>query len=81
MVVLWSGRLEDLDSALQLLYIVDIIRFWAEHTYKPIIGACLSRLEAIKAGRPPKPLANTLWQSQIPLNKEITPWLFRDYSQ
>ena len=61
---------------MQLLHIIDIIRFWAEYTYKPIIGACLSRLQAIKAGRIPVPLGDTLWKSQIALDESNTPWFF-----
>ncbi len=76
MVVLWSGRSEDSDGALQLLYIVDIIRFWAEYTYKPTIATCLSRLQAIKDGESPIPFEDTLWMSQIILNETNTPWFF-----
>lgn len=76
MVPLWRGSSEDRDSALQLLYIVDIIKFWAEYTYKPTIGACLSRLQAIKANASPVPLENTLWASQIAINAANTPWFF-----
>ena len=76
MVILWSGRSEDVDCAFQLLYIVDIIRFWAEHTYKPTIGTCLSRLQAKKAGESPVPFEDTLWKSQITLNEANTPWFF-----
>ena len=73
---LWSGCSKDIDEALQLLYIVDIIRFWAEYTYKPTIATCLSRLQAIKAGESPVPFEDTLWKSQIALNEANTPWFF-----
>ena len=76
MVLLWSGQSASSDGALQLLYIIDIIRFWAEHTYKPTIGTCLSRLQAIKAGRPSIPFEDTLWKSRIAINETNTPWLF-----
>ncbi len=76
MIVLWSGRIVDPDSALQLLSIIDIVRFWAEYTYKPAICTCLSRLQAIKDHRLPVPFENTLWRSQIAINQVNTPWLF-----
>ena len=80
MVVLWSGRSEKPNHALQLLHIIDIIRFWAEYTYKPTIGACLSRLQAIKTDGIPVPLRDTLWTSRITLNQLNTPWLFHQRS-
>ncbi len=79
MVPLWRGCSEDADSALQLLYIVDIIKFWAEYTYKPTIGACLSRLQAIKANALPVRLEDTLWKSQIAINVANTPWFFHQW--
>ena len=74
--MLWSGDLSDPDSALQLLYIIDIIAIWAEHTYKPIIGACISRLQTIMNSEALLPLDNTLWRAQIPINRLNFPWLF-----
>ena len=56
MVHLWSGVSKGTESALQLLSIVDLIRFWVDYTYKPLIGACISRLEAMKANKEPTPL-------------------------
>lgn len=76
MITLWRGCSEDPDSALQLLYVVDIIKFWAEYTYKPTIGACLSRLQAMKADALPVRLEDTLWKSQIALSMANTPWFF-----
>ena len=76
MVHLWSGVSKGEDSALQLLCIVDLIRFWVDYTYKPLIGTCISRLKAMKACRPPPPLDSTLWMLRIPVNWEHTPWVF-----
>ena len=76
MVHLWSGVSKGEDSALQLLCIVDLIRFWVDYTYKPLIGTCISRLKAMKAGRLPPLLDNTLWMLRIPVNWENTPWFF-----
>ena len=76
MVHLWSGVSKGEDSALQLLCIVDLIRFWVDYTYKPLIGTCISRLRAMKAGRPAPPLDSTLWMLRIPVNWENTPWFF-----
>ena len=76
MVHLWSDVTKDEDSALQLLCIVDLIRFWVDYTYKPLIGTCISRLEAKKACRPPTPLDSTLWKLRIPIDREQTPWVF-----
>ena len=76
MVHLWSGVSKGEDSALQLLCIVDLIRFWVDYTYKPLIGTCISHLKAMKACRPPPPLDSTLWMLRIPVNWEHTPWLF-----
>ena len=42
-----------------------------------MIGACISRLEAIKAGTQPTPLDSTLWKLRIPVDREQTPWFFR----
>ena len=75
-VELWSGNVSDKNQALQLLWIVDIVKFWAEYTYKPMIAACLARLKAQVDRRAEVPLKETLWQSHIPLNKETTPWFF-----
>lgn len=76
MVHLWSGVSKGEDSALQLLCIIDLIRFWVDYTYKPLIGTCISRLKAMKACRPPPPLDSTLWMLRIPVNWEHTPWVF-----
>ena len=76
MVHLWSGVSKGEDSALQLLCIVDLIRFWVDYTYKPLIGTCISHLKAMKARGPPPPLDSTLWMLRIPVNWEHTPWLF-----
>ena len=66
MVHLWSGVSKDEESALQLLSIVDLIRFWVDYTYKPLIGACISRLEAMKASKKPTPLDSTLMEFTNP---------------
>ena len=76
MVLLWTGKITDKHKAFQLLYNIDIIRFWAEYTYKPIICTCLRRLEELRLGRTPAPLEDTIWDSQITINKANTPWLF-----
>ena len=76
MVHLWSGVLKGEDSALQLLCIVDLIRFWVDYTYKPLIGTCIRRLEVMKACRTPPPLDSTLWRLRIPVDREHTPWIF-----
>ena len=76
MVHLWSGVLQGENSALQLLCIVDLIRFWVDYTYKPLIGTCISRLKAMKACRPLPPLDSTLWRLRIPVDREHTPWVF-----
>lgn len=75
-VELWSGNVSDKNKALQLLWIVDIIKFWAEYTYKPMIGACLARLKAGSDELGEVPLEETLWNSHIILNEETTPWFF-----
>ena len=76
MVLLWTGKITDKHKAFQLLYIIDIIRFWAEYTYKPIICTCLRRLDELRQGKPLPPLNHTIWGSQITINKANTPWLF-----
>ena len=76
MVLLWTGEITDKHKAFQLLYIIDIIRFWAEYTYKPIVCTCLRRLDELRQGRPPAPLEHTIWDSQITINEVNTPWLF-----
>ena len=76
MVLLWTGEITDKHKAFQLLYIIDIILFWAEYTYKPIVCTCLRRLEELRQGKPPPPLKHTIWDSQIPINKANIPWLF-----
>ena len=76
MVHLWSGVSEGTESALQLLSIVDLIRFWVDYTYKPLIGACISRLKAMKANKEPTPLNCTLWKLRIAIDREQTPWVF-----
>ena len=76
LVSLWAGKLEETDDALQLLYIIDIIRLWAEHTYKPAIGTCISRLLALQASLPLVPLEETLWGSRIVIERLNTPWLY-----
>ena len=68
--------MKDEESALQLLCIVDLIRFWVDYTYKPLIGACISRLEAMKASKKPTPLDSSLWNLRIPIDREQTPWFF-----
>ena len=76
MVHLWSGVSKDTESALQLLSIVDLIRFWVDYTYKPLIGACISRLEAMKANKEPPSMNCTLWGLRIAMDPEQTPWVF-----
>ena len=76
MVLLWTGKITDKHRAFQLLYNIDIIRFWAECTYKPIICTCLRRLEELRLRETPAPLEDTIWDSQITMNKANTPWLF-----
>ena len=76
MVLLWTGKITDKHRAFQLLYIIDIIRFWAECTYKPIICTCLRRLEELRLRTDPAPLVDTIWDSQITMNEVNTPWLF-----
>lgn len=76
MVLLWTGEITDKHRAFQILYIIDIIRFWAEYTYKPIICTCLRRLEELRLHKIPATLGNTIWNSQITMNEANTPWLF-----
>ena len=76
MVLLWTGKITDKHRAFQLLYNIDIIRFWAEFTYKPIICTCLRRLEHLRLRETPAPLEETIWDSQITMNEANTPWLF-----
>ena len=76
MVSLWTGKITDKHKAFQLLYNIDIIRFWAEYTYKPIICTCLRRLEELRLRETPAPLEKTIWDSQITINEANTPWLF-----
>ena len=76
MVLLWTGKITDKHNAFQLLYNIDIIRFWAEYTYKPIICTCLRRLEELRLRKIPAPLEETIWDSQITINEANTPWLF-----
>ena len=76
MVLLWTGKITDKHRAFQLLYNIDIIRFWAECTYKPIICTCLRRSEELRLRKTLAPLEDTIWGSQITMNKANTPWLF-----
>jgi len=75
-MLLWSGDSADIDEALQLLYIIDIIALWGEHKYKPFSGACIRRFEAEMDDKPRPPLKDTLLAHQIEINKETFPWLF-----
>ena len=69
--------MKDEENALQLLCIVDLIRFWVDYTYKPLIGTCISRLQAMKACKQPTPLNSTLWKKlRISIDREQTPWFF-----
>ncbi|MCJ1384536.1 hypothetical protein MMC17_007653 [Xylographa soralifera] len=78
MVHLWSGNTAILNSAVQLFYVLDIIRLWAEYTYKPIIAACLRQLEAMKNAEDPLPLLeDTFKKRHIAVNKTNMPWLFQ----
>lgn len=76
MVLLWTGKITDKHKAFQLLYIIDIIRFWAECTYKPVICTCLRRLEELRLRKTLAPLDDTIWDSQVTMNEANTPWLF-----
>ena len=76
-VELWSGNVSDKNKSLQLHWIVDIIKFWAEYTYKHMIGACLSRINPQTDNEDDEvPLGETSWKYHIVLNKENTPWFF-----
>ena len=83
MVLLWTGKVTDEPAAFQLLDIIDIIRFWAEYTFKPIICTCLRRLEGLRLRETPALLKDTIWDLQITMNKDSTPWLFyrRDFKE
>ncbi|KAE9375765.1 hypothetical protein N431DRAFT_543234 [Stipitochalara longipes BDJ] len=76
LILLWSGDSANIDEALQLLYIVDIIALWGEHMYKPFAGACIRRLEAELNDKPIPRLKETLLAHQMEINKETFPWLF-----
>jgi hypothetical protein len=75
-MMLWSGDSANIDEALQLLYIIDIIALWGEHKYKPFAGACIRRFEAELNNKPPPPLEDTLLGQQMEINKETFSWLF-----
>lgn len=75
-MMLWSGDSANIDEALQLLYIIDIIALWGEHKYKPFAGACIRRFEAELDNKPPPPLQTTLLGQQLEINKETFSWLF-----
>lgn len=77
MVQLWRGTLAEKDEAYQLLHILDTIRFWAEYTYKPIVGTCLRRLHAMREKSTLTPLSKSLWASKIEINESSTPWMFK----
>ena len=62
--------------ALQFLWIVELIKFWAEYTYKPFIGACLEHIKADIGHCKRVSLERTLWGSHIALNRKNTPWFF-----
>jgi len=72
---LWSGDSAKLDGALQLLYIVDIIALWAEHSYKPFAGACIQSLQAQLENKEPPSLKRTL-AHQLEINRSTFPWLY-----
>lgn len=74
--MLWSGDSANIDEALQLLYIIDIIALWGEHKYKPFSGACIRRFEAELNNKAPPPLDDTLLAHQMEINKETFSWLF-----
>jgi hypothetical protein len=75
-MMLWSGDSANIDEALQLLYIIDIIALWGEHKYKPFAGACISRFKAELDNKPPPRLRATLLGQQMEINKEAFSWLF-----
>jgi hypothetical protein len=80
---LWSGDSANIDKALQLLYLVDIIALWGEHKYKPFAGACIRRLQAKFENEAPPPLEETLRARQMEINSDTFPWLFheQEYTQ
>lgn len=54
---------------------MDIMRFWAEYIYKPIICTCLRRLEDMTLYQEaPLSLDNTLWRSRINIDDDAPPW-------
>ena len=73
---LWSGDSVNIDKALQLLYLVDIVALWGEHMYKPFAGACIGRLQAKLENEAPLPLEETLLAHQLEINIENFSWLF-----
>ncbi|KAG8527384.1 uncharacterized protein KY384_007536 [Bacidia gigantensis] len=75
---LWSGISKDKDSALQLLCIVDLLKFWVDYTYKPIIGTCISRLQSLKNTGifPSDKRGDVVSRHHIPIDAEHTPWAF-----
>jgi hypothetical protein len=74
---LWSGNVCDKNRALQFLWIVDIIKFWAEYTFKPFMGACLTHIEAEINNHDKVPLEETPWKYHIALNQQETPFFFQ----
>ena len=74
---LWSGDTTNVDKALQLLYVVDIIALWGEHRYKPFAGACIRRLQAKVDNETRPTLQDTLLACQLEINNDTFPWLFR----
>ena len=80
MVHLWSGNTAILNSAVQLFYVLDIIRLWVEYTHKPIIAACLRQLEAMRNAEDPLPrLEDTFKKRHIAVNATNMPWLFQKH--
>ncbi len=69
-MMLWSGDSANIDEALQLLYVVDIIALWGEHKYKPFAGACIRRFEAEIDNKPSPSSQATLLRQQIEIKKE-----------
>ena len=66
---MWSGDTADSNRALQLLFIIDIIKFWGEYTYKPAIASCLRLLaqeENIIAS------GELLWEDHIALDEKTS---------
>jgi hypothetical protein len=72
---LWSGDSANIDKALQLLYLVDIIALWGEHKYKPFAGACIRRLHAKAENEATPPLEETLLAHQVEINNKTFSWL------